>query len=73
MVYEMGKDLICGALEMWVSGTKKRWPDTQFVTFGEFGDIWRNQDIRPQDKPRLINELDKTEQDLIARFYPQIM
>lgn len=43
MVHEFGKDLICNALEMWVGGTKKQWPDTHFVTFGEYGNIWRNQ------------------------------
>jgi hypothetical protein len=43
LVYEMGKDLICNALEMWVTDTKKRWPDTHFITFGEYGNIWRNQ------------------------------
>ena len=43
LYYEMGGDLICNSLEMWVSGTKKRWPDTHFVTFGEFGNIWRKQ------------------------------
>jgi hypothetical protein len=42
LVYEFGKDLICSALELWVSDTKKRWPDTQFVSFGEYGSIWRN-------------------------------
>lgn len=43
LYYEMAKDLICNALEMWVSDTKKRWPDTHFITFGEYGNIWRNQ------------------------------
>ena len=43
MLYEFGKEFICNALEMWVSGTKKRWPDTHFVTFGEYGNLWRNQ------------------------------
>ncbi|SHM13454.1 DUF3863 domain-containing protein [Mucilaginibacter sp. OK098] len=43
LVYEFGKELVCNALEMWVTGTKKRWPDTRFVTFGEYGNIWRNQ------------------------------
>lgn len=43
MVYEFGKKLICDAMEMWVADTKKRWPDTQFVTFGEFGRLWREQ------------------------------
>ena len=41
LVHEFGKALICGALEMWVTDTKKRWPATHFVTFGEYGDIWR--------------------------------
>ena len=43
MVYEFGKELVCNAMEMWVTDTKKRWPDVHFVTFGEFGTIWRNQ------------------------------
>jgi hypothetical protein len=43
LVYEFGRELICSALEMWVSDTKKRWPETQFVSFGEFGSIWRKQ------------------------------
>ncbi|HEX3007174.1 MAG TPA: DUF3863 domain-containing protein [Bacteroidales bacterium] len=43
MTYEFGKDFICDALAMWVTDTKKRWPDTHFVTFGEFGNLWRNQ------------------------------
>lgn len=158
LVYEMGKDLICNALQMWVTDTKKRWPDTHFVTFGEYGNIYRNQhktnnelnyrfeergsglgdsynnleikwymnkefrlallrdwhqntpqnvidftrydlkatepadpnpqhpvknwslinvinqkNTRPQDNPRLIKELDKDAQDLIARYYPEIM
>ncbi|MCR8556413.1 DUF3863 domain-containing protein [Mucilaginibacter sp. BJC16-A38] len=158
LVYEFGKDLICGALEMWVTDTKKRWPDTQFVTFGEYGNIWRNQyknndkwnyrfeergsglgdsynnleikwfmnkefrlailhdwhqntpemvidftrydlhakepadpspahpdknwslineinqkGLRPQDKPQLIKELSKKDQDLITGYYPGLM
>ncbi|HEY4197031.1 MAG TPA: DUF3863 domain-containing protein [Mucilaginibacter sp.] len=43
LVHEFGKELICGALEMWVTDTKKRWPDTHFVTYGEYGEIWRRQ------------------------------
>ncbi|MDP9081838.1 MAG: DUF3863 domain-containing protein [Bacteroidota bacterium] len=158
LVYEFGKDLICGALEMWVTDTKKRWPDTKFVTFGEYGNIWRSQyknndkwnyrfeergsglgdsynnleikwfmnkefrlallrdwhqntpemvidftrydlpakepadpspkhpdknwslineinqkGLRPLDKPRLIKELTKKDQDLIAGYYPGLM
>ena len=41
MVGEFGKDLVCSALRMWVGDTKKRWPDARFVTFGEYGRIWR--------------------------------
>lgn len=43
MVYEFGKDFICNALKLWVGSTLKRWPDTHFVTFGEFGTLWRDQ------------------------------
>lgn len=43
LVYEMGKEKTCKAMEMWVSGIKERWPDTHFISFGEFGSIWRNQ------------------------------
>ena len=25
----------------WVGDTKKRWPDVKFVTFGEYGEMWR--------------------------------
>lgn len=42
MYYEMGAATICNALEMWVGDTIKRWPDTHFVTFGEYGNLWRN-------------------------------
>lgn len=158
MVYEFGRDLICGALEMWVTDTKKRWPDTHFVTFGEYGEVWRAQNknndqwnyrfeergsglgdsynnleikwfmnkefrlailrdwhqetsykvidltrydlpakepldpdpqhpvknwslineinqkgLRPPDKPVLINELSKADQDRIARHYPELI
>ncbi|MDR1116301.1 MAG: DUF3863 domain-containing protein [Tannerella sp.] len=48
LVHEYGKDFICNAMEMWVTDTKKRWPDTHFVTFGEFGNIWR-QHYRTND------------------------
>jgi hypothetical protein len=42
MVGEFGKDLICSAMRMWVTETRKRWPDVRFVTFGEFGLLWRS-------------------------------
>jgi hypothetical protein len=29
------------AMEKWVSSTLERWPDVQFVSFGEYGKIWR--------------------------------
>jgi hypothetical protein len=41
LLYEFGKDFIINALKMWVGDTLKRWPDVQFVTFGEFGNAWR--------------------------------
>jgi Domain of Unknown Function with PDB structure (DUF3863)/Domain of Unknown Function with PDB structure (DUF3864) len=28
-------------MERWVGSTLKRWPDVKFVTFGEYGQIWR--------------------------------
>ena len=43
LLHEFGKDFICSAIEMWVTDTKKRWPDTKFVSFGEFGKIFRKQ------------------------------
>ncbi|ADV83243.1 DUF3863 domain-containing protein [Terriglobus saanensis] len=49
MVHEFGKDLICSALERWVTDTKKRWPDVHFVSFGEFGSIWRGQHKTNED------------------------
>ena len=158
LVHEFGKDLICGALEMWVTDTKKRWPDTHFITYGEYGDLWRAQyknndhwnyrfeergsglgdsynnleikwfmnkefrlallrdwhmetpysvidltrydlpakepldpdpqhpvknwslineinqkGLRPQDKPVPIKQMSKPDQDLIARYYPELM
>lgn len=30
-------------LHLWLTETKKRWPDTQFITQGEFGLLWRAQ------------------------------
>jgi len=43
LLHEFGRDFICKAMEMWVEGTKNRWPDTQFVSFGEFGELYRKQ------------------------------
>ncbi len=43
LLHEFGKEFICDAMKMWVSDTKKRWPDTQFVSFGEFGKLYRTQ------------------------------
>ena len=47
MVYEFGQELICSAMRLWVTDTKKRWPDVRFVTFGEFGKLWH--DAYPND------------------------
>lgn len=41
MVHEFGMDFICDAMKKWVTDTLKRWPDTKWVSFGEFGEIWR--------------------------------
>lgn len=41
LTHEFGEDFICSAMEKWVTDTKNRWPDTHFVSFGEFGNIWR--------------------------------
>lgn len=49
MVHEFGQDFICKAMEMWVTDTKKRWPDTRFLTFGEFGTIWREHNKSNDD------------------------
>lgn len=43
LIHEIGKEKICDALELWVSDTKKRWPDTHFISFGEFGTLWREK------------------------------
>lgn len=43
LVHEFGQDFICKAMEDWVGGTKKRWSDVHFVTFGEFGELWRKE------------------------------
>ena len=30
-------------LHLWLTEIRKRWPDTQFITQGEFGELWRAQ------------------------------
>lgn len=30
-------------LEMWLNEIRRRWPDTKFITLGEFGMLWRKQ------------------------------
>ena len=154
---DWGETFILTALSKWVGDTLKRWPDVQFITFGEYGEIWRqhyqdnnkwnyrfeerglgignswgDEDIRwfmnksfrlamlrnwqqntpekvidftrydlparepadpspekpikdwsllnrinqkglrPQDQPILLKDLNKEEQDLIARYYPEL-
>jgi hypothetical protein len=49
MVGEFGQEMVCTALERWVSDTKRRWPDTQFVSFGEFGMRWRAEHRTNED------------------------
>ena len=34
-------DLIIRAIERWIKDTKRRWPDSKIISFGEFGKIWR--------------------------------
>ena len=41
MYHEFGKELMIPAMENWVGETKERWPDVKFITFGEFGKLWR--------------------------------
>lgn len=41
MYHEAGKDVIIPALEEWIGDTKQRWPNVKFITYGEFGEIWR--------------------------------
>lgn len=36
-----GETFILTALARWVGDTLNRWPDVKFITFGEFGEIWR--------------------------------
>jgi len=154
---DWGETFILTALSKWVGDTHKRWPDVQFITFGEYGEIWRqhyqdnnkwnyrfeerglgignswgDEDIRwfmnksfrlamlrnwqqktpekvidftrydlparepadpspekpikdwslmnrinqkglrPEDQPILLKDLNKEEQDLIARYYPEL-
>lgn len=41
MYYEFGKDFLLSALRTWIQSTTKRWPDVKYVSFGEFGELWR--------------------------------
>lgn len=43
MYHEFGKELMVDAMHAWIGDIKKNWPDTHFVTFGEFGELWRKQ------------------------------
>ncbi len=38
---DWGEAFIPAAMEKWVTGTVKRWPDVKFITFGDYGEIWR--------------------------------
>jgi hypothetical protein len=37
-----GYDMLLNALTTFITETKKKWPEVKFVSFGEFGEIWRN-------------------------------
>jgi hypothetical protein len=49
LVHEFGQDLVCAAMRLWVTDTRKRWPDVRFVTFGEYGALWRNTHLTNAD------------------------
>lgn len=36
-----GDQFILSAMRKWIGATKKRWPDVRFITFGEYGRLWR--------------------------------
>ena len=40
--WEISLPIDVSGLTSWLSEIKKRWPDTEFITQGEFGLIWRN-------------------------------
>ena len=40
--WEISLPIEVSGLTRWLSELKKRWPDTEFITQGEFGLIWRN-------------------------------
>ena len=40
--WELSLPIDVSGLNKWLLEIKKRWPDTQFITQGEFGLIWRN-------------------------------
>ncbi|MBK9391272.1 MAG: DUF3863 domain-containing protein [Bacteroidetes bacterium] len=41
--WELSLPIDVTGLTSWLSEIKKRWPDTKFITQGEFGQIWREQ------------------------------
>jgi len=41
--WEISLPIEVSGLTRWLSEIKKRWPDTEFITQGEFGLMWRNQ------------------------------
>ena len=38
---DWGETFIPLAMSKWVTDTVKKWPDVKFISFGEFGEIWR--------------------------------
>jgi hypothetical protein len=40
--WEVSLPIDVNGLTEWISAIRKRWPDVQFITQGEFGLIWRN-------------------------------
>ena len=41
MYHEFGKELMVSAMRQWIGQTHRQWPDVKFVSFGEFGELWR--------------------------------
>ncbi len=43
LYHEAGKEHVIPAMEAWIGETKQKWPDVKFITYGEFGEIWRKE------------------------------
>lgn len=41
MYHETGKEKVIPAMEQWIKETKEKWNNVKFITYGEFGELWR--------------------------------